>query len=133
MTRNAQQQQTERRTKRTGCNEAVGPQGRLHPGQRKGADDGTDADRTQQDAVEFGAARNLIARDERKQSPICTRKEEERDRSCESCAQIGIASRIPEADHDGARETFRWKAGPLRRWRLPPEQGSYDAKNCSMR
>src|SRR6202007_2973734 len=89
---------------------------------------GTAADRTQQDAIEFGAARNLIARDERKQSPIRAREEEERDRSHQSCAQVGIVSRMPEADHEGTRQTFRWKAGALRGWRPPPEQGSYDAK-----
>src|ERR1700758_3064627 len=126
MTRNAQQQQTECRAKRTGCNETVGPKGGLHPGQRKGAADGADADRTQQDTIEFGAASNLIARDERKQSPIRAREEEERDRSYERCAQIGIVYRMPEANHDGTRQTFRRKAGRLRRWRLPPEQGSYD-------
>src|SRR4029077_5585856 len=62
--------------------------------------------------------------DERKQRPIRACEEEERDRSYESCAQIEIVSRVPEADHHGTRKTLWWKSGPLRRWRPPPEQGS---------
>src|SRR5260221_3747464 len=123
MTGDPQQDQTERRAERAGRNEPVGSESRLHRGQREGADNGADADRSQQNAVELGAARDLIACDQREQRPVSACEEEERYRSYERRAQIRIVSRMPETDHQGAGQTLRRKPAPLRRRRAPPEQG----------
>src|SRR6185312_7293778 len=81
--RDAEQDEADGRAHCAGGHQPIGPEHRLHRGQRESADHRADANRTEQDAVEFRTSRDLVARDERKQRPIRARKQEERDCSDE--------------------------------------------------
>lgn len=89
----AEQDQTERRTERTGCDEPVRPEHSLQFGQREGADDGTGPNRSEQYAVERRTACDLVSREEREQRPVRAREEEKRYRSNEGCEGLDCIAR----------------------------------------
>ncbi len=93
----------DRSSERSRGYEPVWPKSRLEPRQCKDGADRARANRTEHDAVERRVAADLIARNQRKQGPIATCKEEESDGAQQGRREMSI---IPGMAYTGAQGTM---------------------------
>src|SRR5690606_19790112 len=122
----AEEHEGEGRARGRGSDELVGAEQGLQAREQKGATDGTDSDRAEEQAVELGPRRDLVPGDEREQGPVGAGEEKEAGRPNERCHQVPIVPDVAPANAEGGTKALRWQRRPGAGCGTPPPQNADD-------